>query len=143
MRQSAPDSTPELARLCILLFAASTAFPVTAGLLNPVTPSRLLGVADVVVGVLLFVASATIASRRRGKVTSHDQIRAFGVSQIVFASIPALLIVFFVVGERIDWRVLVIGLAWRGWLLLYTLPYLISATRTRRTGESADRAGRS
>ena len=38
---------------------------------------------------------------------------------------------------------IVIGLAWRGWLLLYTLPYLISATRTRRTGESADRAGRS
>jgi hypothetical protein len=62
---------------------------------------------------------------------------------IKVAQRPALLIVFFVVGERTDWRVLVIGLAWRGWLLLYTLPYLISATRTRRAGESADRAARS
>ena len=48
---------------------------------------------------------------------------------MIFGIIPALLIVFFIAGDRIEWRVLVIGLAWRGWLLLYTLPYLISAVR--------------
>ena len=139
MGYSAVDSTPALARLCILLFAAAAAFPVTAGILNTDTPSRLLGISDVVVGVLLFVASATIASRRRSKVTADDQIRAFGVSQIVVAAIPTLLIVFFVVGDRIDWRVLVIGLAWRGWLLLYTLPYLMSATHSSSSRASGTR----
>jgi hypothetical protein len=86
--------------------------------------------------VLLFAASARVVSWRRGKITDADQIRAFGISQIVSGVIPLLLIVFFVFGDRIDWRVLVIGLAWRGWLLLYTLPYLISATSSSSSGAS-------
>ena len=46
--------------------------------------------------------------------------------------IPVLLIGFFIAGDRIDWQVLIVGLAWRGWLLLYTLPYLISVTTDTR-----------
>lgn len=42
--------------------------------------------------------------------------------------IPIRLIGFFIAGDRIDWQVLIVGLAWRGWLLLYTLPSLISVT---------------
>jgi hypothetical protein len=32
-----------------------------------------------------------------------------------------------VLGSRVNWTVLVIGLAWRAWLLLYTLPFLAVA----------------
>ena len=127
--ESSRASTRILAGLCIVLFGASTAFPIAAGVLNTDTCPTWLGVADVVVGGLLFAASAGIASRRREKVTTDDRVRAFHVSQMIFGIIPVLLIVFFVAGDRIEWRVLVIGLAWRGWLLLYTLPYLISAVR--------------
>jgi hypothetical protein len=30
-------------------------------------------------------------------------------------------------GSRLDWTVLVVGLAWRAWLLRYTLPFLAAA----------------
>jgi hypothetical protein len=46
--------------------------------------------------------------------------------------IPVLLICFFIAGDRIDWQALIVGLAWRGWLLLYTLPSLISVTTATR-----------
>ena len=65
--------------------------------------------------------------RARTFVTDRHRVAAFHTSQVVFATVPLLLAVFFIVGERVDWDVLVIGLAWRGWLLLYTLPFLIAA----------------
>jgi hypothetical protein len=45
--------------------------------------------------------------------------------------IPMLLVVFFLAGDRINWQVLIIGVACRGWLLLYTLPCLIAANEDR------------
>ena len=68
-----------------------------------------------------------MAARARTHITDQHRIAAYNTSQVVFASIPLLLAVFFIVGGRVDWTVLVIGLAWRGWLLLYTLPFLIAA----------------
>jgi hypothetical protein len=65
-------------------------------------------------------------------VSSDDRLIAFRVSQALFSVIPVLLIVFFIAGDRIDWQVLIVGLGWRGWLLLYTLPYLISVTTDTR-----------
>jgi len=44
----------------------------------------------------------------------------------------ALLAVFLVVGEQIRWNVLLPGLAWRAWLLLYLLPAGITAWETNR-----------
>jgi hypothetical protein len=65
-------------------------------------------------------------------VSSDDRLIAFRVSQALFSVIPVLLIVFFIAGDRIDWQVLIVGLGWRRWLLLYTLPYLISVTTDTR-----------
>ncbi len=39
----------------------------------------------------------------------------------------ALLVLFFVVGDHIRWHVLLPGLAWRAWLLMYSLPAAIAA----------------
>lgn len=121
------DRTRSLGRVCIVLFAVSTAFPAVAGVRNTETPSRWLGVADVVVAALLLLVAIGVASKHRGRLSDNDRVIAFRVSQALLAVIPALLIIFFIAGNRIDWQVLVVGLAWRGWLLLYTLPYLVSA----------------
>jgi hypothetical protein len=127
-----PDLARSLGRVCVLLFAISTAFPVVAGFRNTGTPSRWLGLADVGVAALLLTVVFTVAGRVRTRVSDDDRLIAFRVSQALFSVIPVLLVVFFIAGDRIDWQVLIVGLAWRGWLLLYTLPYLISVTTDTR-----------
>jgi hypothetical protein len=134
MKRLTPDSTRSLGRLCFLLFAVSTAFPVVAGVRNTETPSRWMGLADVGVAVLLLTTAFTVASRARSKVSDTDRLIAFRVSQSLLSVIPVLLIGFFIAGDRINWQVLIVGLAWRGWLLLYTLPYLISVTTDTPAG---------
>jgi hypothetical protein len=116
-----------LARACVALFALSTAFPVAAGVLNVNRPPRWLGIADVAVAAVLFGAAATVATRVRSAVADHHRLTAFRASQGVIAIIPALLAAYFVLGPRINWEVLVVGLAWRGWLLFYSLPSLAAA----------------
>jgi len=113
-----------LGRTCVALFVLSTAFPVAAGVLALSRPPRWMGIADVAVAALLFVAAAAVWTRGRSAVTDRHRLVALRASQGVIAVIPPLLAIYFVAGPRIDWTVLVIGLAWRGWLLLYTLPFL-------------------
>ena len=122
-------SLRRLAQTCIALFAVSTAFPVVAGVLNTARPPRWLGIADVVCAALLFGAAAMVATRSRSAVTDHQRLSAFRISQAVVSLIPALLAAYFILGSRVDWTVLVIGVAWRAWLLLYTLPFLLTALR--------------
>jgi hypothetical protein len=115
-----------LARGCVALFALSSAFPITAALLGDSRRPPWLGAADVGIAAILFLSAVMVAVRASTLVADRHRIAAFHTSQVVFASVPLLLAVFFVVGGRVDWTVLVIGLAWRGWLLLYTLPFLIA-----------------
>ncbi len=123
---SATTPRSVLARTCVALFALSSAFPIAAALLGESRRPLWLGTADVAIATCLFVSAVMVAARARTHVTDEHRIAAFNTSQVVFAAVPLLLAVFFVVGGRVDWRVLVIGLAWRGWLLLYTLPFLIA-----------------
>jgi hypothetical protein len=116
-----------LARTSVGLFALSTAFPVVAGVLNMPQPPRWLGTADVVVAAVLFVVAATVATRTRRVVTDSHRLVAFRNSQSIIGAIPLLLAAYFIAGPRVNWTVLVVGLAWRGWLLLYTLPFLAAA----------------
>jgi hypothetical protein len=125
-----------LARTCVALFALSSAFPIASALLGGSRRPVWLGTADVAIATCLFVSAVMVAARARTHVTDQHRIAAFNTSQIVFAAVPLLLAVFFVVGGRVDWTVLVIGLAWRGWLLLYTLPYLIELLEEGNEGTS-------
>jgi len=116
-----------LARVTIALFALSTAFPVVAGILHMAQPPRWLGISDVTVAAVLFFAAATLVARAKKAVTDRHRLAAFRMSQFVFGVIPVLIAAFLILGQRLDWTVLVVGLAWRGWLLLYTLPFLAAA----------------
>jgi hypothetical protein len=128
-------TTPRaLGRLCEGLFAVSTAFPVVACLLDAASRSRLLGAADITVAVVLLAATFVLVARMNGRVTGDDQRTAFAASQVVLTLVPFLLALYFVVGSRIDWTVLVIGLSWRAWLLISALPSLAAARRDLGAG---------
>jgi hypothetical protein len=133
MSATAPRSV--LARTCVGLFALSSAFPIAAALLGESRRPLWLDTADVAVATCLFVSTVMVAVRARTRVTDEHRITAFHTSQVVFAMVPLLLAVFFVVGGRVDWTVLVIGLAWRGWLLLYALPFLVALLEEGETRE--------
>jgi hypothetical protein len=121
---------PALARLCWALFALSTLFPIVASGMRTDRRPNWLGALDVAVALALAVSAMVLATRNRDMVTDADRVSAQRVSQRVLTAIPVLLAIFFIVGDRLDWTVLVIGLAWRGWLLVFTLPFLESS-RTR------------
>lgn len=115
-----------LGRTCVALFVISTAFPIAAGVLDLNSSMRLMGIADVTVAALLFLAAAAVAQRGRRTVADGHRLSALRATQKVTDVIPVLLAVYFVAGSRVKWDVLVIGLAWRGWLFVYTLPFLAS-----------------
>ena len=126
-------SLRSLGQSCVALFALSTAFPLVAGFLGAGDKPRWLGVADVAVVAVTFAAAALVATRGRAIATDRHRAQAFRVSQVVLALIPILLVAFFALGQRVDWTVLVIGVAWRGWLFVYTLPFLLATLE--RDGE--------
>lgn len=123
-----------LASSCIALFALSTAFPVVAGLLGPGDKPRWLGITDVAIAAITFVVAASVVSRGRTVVTDRHRLAALRVGQRILGVIPVLIAAFLVLGSRLDWTVLAVGLAWRGWLLLYTLPFLVAVLDGSRDG---------
>jgi hypothetical protein len=118
-----------LSRVVALLFAGSTMFPIVAGLLHMPDPPKWLGIVDVVVAAVLALAVVVASARYSTAVTDEERVAAHRVSARVLAVVPVLLAVFLTTGDRIDWTVLVVGLAWRGWLLLSVLPVLLVMRR--------------
>jgi hypothetical protein len=126
-------STSALARTCVALFAISSLMPVVASILYVSRdPPRWVGVLDVVLATMLFLVSVLVTSRVRRDVSDVDRVRAWRISQVVLFTIPLLLALWFLLGPHVRWDVLVAGLAWRGWLLLYTLPFLSAASTPAR-----------
>lgn len=118
---------PSLARVTASLFVVSALFPIAAGLLNLATPPRWLGMADVAVAAALAVAALLLATRAGPQPTERNLAAGFKISRAVAGVIPALLVLFFVAGHRVNWEVLVVGLAWRAWLLVYVAAHLAAA----------------
>src|SRR4051812_45668459 len=108
----------------------SSLFPIAAGLLNFSSPPRWLGIADVTFAVML-VGAALLLATRVPRPTDRDRAVGFGILRAIAGVIPALLLLFFVAGPRVNWQVLVIGLAWRAWLLVYVAPALMAALARR------------
>lgn len=120
-------SARSLGRACVALFIVSALFPIAASLRVGRPPLRWLGIADVAVAALLVVVAMVVYARARAAVHDRHRIAAHRIGQMVLGVVPLLLALFLVAGQRVDWTVLVIGLAWRGWLLLYSLPFIVAA----------------
>src|SRR5262245_7822478 len=122
-------SLQDLARIFVALCALSTAFPLLAALTVQDTAPRWLGVADVIVAAAFCGTAMFLAMGVRNAVADRHRLAAFRLGQLVLGMIPVLLLAYFVIGMRLNWTVLTIGLAWRAWLLVYTLPFLLAALR--------------
>ena len=114
-------SRATIARLYGILFAVSTAFPVGASLMPAEAVTRTMGVLDVALAFVLLAFGIYIVSVS-SPVPSAVNARAVAW-YIVSGTVPiVLLAVFFVAASRVEWPVLLVGLAWRAWLFYYTLP---------------------
>jgi len=118
---------PSLGRASLALFAVSAIFPIVGGLFVAASPPRWIGIADVILAAALFGVTAIVVVRGRRSVADPDRLVALRTSQAVLGAAPMLIAVYFVAGSHVNWTVLIIGLAWRIWLLIYSLPFLVAA----------------
>ncbi|HUS15397.1 MAG TPA: hypothetical protein VM536_10320 [Chloroflexia bacterium] len=108
------------------LFAVSTLFPIAAGLLTARDVPAWLGVLDVAVAALLFVAAVLAAAAAGTPIASPIIELCYRAYRGFAGLLLALLAVFLLAADAIRWDVLLAGLAWRAWLLIYVLPGLLT-----------------
>jgi Na+/H+ antiporter NhaD/arsenite permease-like protein len=124
---------PWAAQGFVVLFCLSTAFPIAASLLPPSGVSTALGALDLVAAAAVLVLGFIIESTARDQVTDEDRRVAWRVVRIL-ANVPLLLLIaFFVRADIVRWDVLLVGLAWRTWLLLWVVQSVVALFRSRRS----------
>ena len=69
-------------------------------------------------------AALTLASRTGHAMSEADLASGFRLVRSVAYGIPCLLALFFLAGSRVNWQVMVVGLAWRAFLLVMVSPAL-------------------
>ena len=112
-----------LAIATAVVFCISTIFPVAAALHgNASSLPKIVGVIDVIVAFTLVGMAIVLYARMQGRVTTDAEHSAYGAYRVLTHSIVVLLLVFFLFGDRIAWSIGLVGIAWRAWLLFYTLP---------------------
>ncbi len=113
------------------MFCVSTLFPLTAAVYpNAEGLPRVVGVLDGIIAFAVVIMAMILHARTQGKVTKDDHEAAYRAYRVLMHATLGLLVVFFLFGDRIVWTVGLVGLAWRAWLLLYTLPAWYTALRT-------------
>ncbi len=123
--------TRSLAILAAILFVTSTVFPVAASLSRDAdTFARTWGIVDVALAFAVVLMVIVLTARVGPEIDAQSETAAYRAYRVLFNGILVLLVVFFVCGDRITWRILLPGLAWRSWLLLFALPAWLAAMRT-------------
>lgn len=124
-------SLRSLAIATAVVFCISTAFPVVAALLRDAAAlPRIVGVMDGVLAFALVIMAMALWARTQGRVTADANDATYRAYRLLIHVIMGLLVVFFLFGDRIAWNIGLIGLGWRAWLLMYTLPAWYTALNT-------------
>ena len=97
-----------------------------------------MGVADGVIAFLVVAFGLTLVSRGPHEFDEATVRAAFRVYRNAASVLLVLIIVFFTAGRRINWMVLLIGLAWRCWLAAWVLPSALALWN--RSGADAGRS---
>ena len=121
-----------LARTCLWLLGCSTVFPIVASLMDAAVLPAWVGVADVALAAVVMVAALRLTMVTAPASTLSEWRDSMRIARAAVAAIPLLLALFFLAGSRVRWPVLVIGLAWRAWLLVFIAPQLAVALQPRR-----------
>jgi hypothetical protein len=124
-------SDRSLAIATAVMFCVSTVFPVIAAIFPDVAAlSSTVGVLDGILAFALVILAMVLHVRTQGKVTKEAHDAAYRDYRVLIHAIMVLLVVFFLFGDRVAWNIGLVGLAWRAWLLLYTLPAWYTALRS-------------
>ena len=90
---------------------------------------RWVGLLHVTVAAALAVSCITLDVVARRLVTPADELMSARLIRQASILILVLLVTFLTAGHRVDWNVLLVGLAWRAWLFIYSLPVLLAALK--------------
>lgn len=115
-------SSQALVRAFVALWLLSTGFPIVASTVRLDRPPTATGIADVVLALVVGALGLTISTREPGPFDDDVVRSAFELYRLGAALCLGLLVVFFLIGHRLQWDVLLIGLAWRVWLAAWVLP---------------------
>jgi hypothetical protein len=110
------------------VFVLSLIFPVAAGLSHDTASfPGWWGPLDVSLAFVLAAVVLVILGIAQGKVTRPTENMTYRAYRTLIHGVFAMLVVFFLFGDRIVWSNCLTGLAWRSWLLLYALPAWFTA----------------
>jgi hypothetical protein len=115
-----------------VLFGVSVALLVWASTLAAAIPPGTItwqGVVDVATAFTLVILGALLTMRANELVGRTALRTAHGVATVL---VPLVLVAMWLYAAKLQWNVLLVGLAWRMWLLLYALPAVIAVWRPSR-----------
>jgi protein-S-isoprenylcysteine O-methyltransferase Ste14 len=113
------------------VFCISSMFPVIAGLSKDTAAfPKCWGVLDVGIAFVLAILAFIIFGFAQGKANKRAEEASYRTYRILTHGILAMILVFFLFGDRIIWINCLTGFAWRTWLLLYSLPAWFTALGT-------------
>ncbi len=84
------------------------------------------GIVDVLLALVLSILSMIVGQRARNRIGFSELSLSYNLALLLFAS---MLLGMWVFANDITWDVLLPGLAWRTWLLLYALPRALTLWR--------------
>jgi hypothetical protein len=112
-----------LAGMTAVVFVISSAFPAVAAFVKDTESwPKWWGVLDVGIAFVLAMLVFAVLGFAQGKVDRQAEEASYRAYRVLIHGIFAMLVLFFVLGDRIVWGNCVTGFAWRTWLLLYCLP---------------------
>lgn len=121
--ERAPRWGRPLAGATAVVFVISAAFPVVAGLSKDTASfPRWWGPLDVGIAFVLATLAIVVMSLAQGRMDQAAEDASYRAYRILIHAILAMLVAFFLLGDRIIWGHCLTGFAWRYWLLLYGLP---------------------
>ncbi len=89
--------------------------------------SKWVGYWDVLVAAGLFAVTFWIEFNIRKRIHPDAILVSYRVYRGGASLLLVLLSIFLVIGDRVEWNILLSGLAWRTWLLVYALPAGVTA----------------
>jgi hypothetical protein len=120
----------QLAMITAVVFCISSTFPAVAAFITDTASWPVWwGRVDVVLAFVLAVLAFTLVGATRDLVDKQAEDSSYRAYRILTHGILAILLVFFMFGDRIIWTKCLTGFAWRAWLLLYCLPAWFTAVR--------------
>lgn len=129
-----PRWTRTAVTLLGVLFAVSTLFPIAAAVHAASNLPGWVGWLDALVAFVLTLCGVVVDRAAPPEIAPVDAVTVVRIYRQSSHALLVLLVIFFIIGHRIDWTVLIVGLAWRTWLFVYVLPAAVAVRRLTNGG---------